>query len=270
MNYKYSISDAAKTLGLSSEMLRYYERQGILIPERSNSGYRYFSSKDIGLLIGVKRLQGMGYSLEEVETIINSASLDKVQEMLKDMEVKISKEIRWQQLVMNSVKKQHDYFDKLKCPSDKYSLKTSSAVYRIDFEYNTRVLVKENMMSHLDKWVSLLPVVEISPEFTLDAIYNGLDECNWGLMIDAALAGEFGLSGTPGAVIIPSQPCIATIISSEGSGHIMAGMINDAVSYAENNGMKISGNAWGYTIGSFSHNGVHKRYHEIYIPVKFI
>jgi hypothetical protein len=112
-----------------------------------------------------------------------------------------------------------------------------------------------------------MPLVGISPEFTLDAIYNDLDECNWGLEIDAALAEEFGLTCNPPVMSIPAQTCLTTIINSEGSGHIMASMINDVVSYAESNGMKISGNAWGYTIGAFSQNGVRKRYHEMYIPV---
>ncbi len=268
MNPKYSISDAAKTLGLSSEMLRYYERQGILTPERAGNGYRYFSSKDIGLLIGARRLQGMGYTVEEVEFLLNTASLEQVQEMLEKAEEKIIKEIRWQQLVMSSIKKQHGYFERLKSPGDKYTLRTSSPIYRLDFQHNTLVLLEENKISNLDRWVSLLPVVEISPEFTLDAIYNGLDQCNWGLMISEALAEEFGLTGTPGAVLIPAQQCLTTIISSEGPGHIMASMISDVVGYAESIGMTVSGKAWGYTIGSFTQDKVDSRYHEIYIPVK--
>ncbi|KPU43140.1 hypothetical protein OXPF_33900 [Oxobacter pfennigii] len=115
-----------------------------------------------------------------------------------------------------------------------------------------------------------MPVVQISPEFTIDSVYNNLDDYNFGLMIDQSLAEELELTDTPGIKLIPSQTCLTTVISSEGAGHIMASMLHDAVNYMEDNGMKMCGNAWGSTIGSYSEGNIHKRYHEIYIPIEFI
>ena len=45
MKEYYSIGETAKLLGVSTQTLRYYDREGILRPETINeeTGYRYYS-----------------------------------------------------------------------------------------------------------------------------------------------------------------------------------------------------------------------------------
>ncbi|KPU43141.1 HTH-type transcriptional regulator CueR [Oxobacter pfennigii] len=147
MDQKYSISRAAKILGLSSEMLRYYERQGIIAPERASNGYRYFSFKDINMLMGARRYQGMGFSVEEVGVLINFASFNDIQQNLNEMEKKITKEIRWKQLILEAVKKQQNGYEKLKCLHNKYIIKTNPAVYRIHTQYNELFSISQTTLS---------------------------------------------------------------------------------------------------------------------------
>ena len=65
----------ARDAGVNVETLRYYERRGILqTPERRASGYREYSEEAVGVIRFVKRAQELGFSLDEVETLLTLAA----------------------------------------------------------------------------------------------------------------------------------------------------------------------------------------------------
>lgn len=67
--------EVARDAGVNVETLRYYERRGILqAPERRASGYREYTEEAVGVVRFVKRAQELGFSLDEIETLLTLAS----------------------------------------------------------------------------------------------------------------------------------------------------------------------------------------------------
>lgn len=63
----YTIGQVAEMTGFGHDTLRYYEKMGLLKPQRKRSGgARVFSEDDLRLLSGLKCLKRMGLSLEEI------------------------------------------------------------------------------------------------------------------------------------------------------------------------------------------------------------
>lgn len=66
-----NISQLAKAVGVSTDTLRYYEKQGLIkAPERQANGYRSYSVADAGLLRFVRGAQALGFSLSEIRGIL--------------------------------------------------------------------------------------------------------------------------------------------------------------------------------------------------------
>jgi len=67
----YRIGAAVKTLGLSADTLRYYEKIG-LVPRavKNSSGHRVYSNRDINRLCFVQRAQNTGFTLEEIRQLL--------------------------------------------------------------------------------------------------------------------------------------------------------------------------------------------------------
>lgn len=65
------IGDLASQTGVSVEALRYYEQRGLVAPSgRRASGYREYPADTVRLVRFIKRAQGLGFSLAEVEELV--------------------------------------------------------------------------------------------------------------------------------------------------------------------------------------------------------
>ncbi len=90
---RYVISIAARMIGIEAHTLRYYERLGLVEPERSSGNIRLYSEEDIERLHYVKALMSdCGVNLAGVEVALRLMQRMKdMQQQLEEMERRISK-----------------------------------------------------------------------------------------------------------------------------------------------------------------------------------
>lgn len=68
-------SELADQVGVNPQTLRYYERRGLLAPpRRSTSGYRDYPDSAIRLVRFVKRVQQLGFNLEDASALLHLAA----------------------------------------------------------------------------------------------------------------------------------------------------------------------------------------------------
>ena len=67
-----TVGQAARRTGLTQKAIRLYEARGLLGPaQRTESGYRTYSQRDIELLRFIRRAKSLGLRLEEIREIID-------------------------------------------------------------------------------------------------------------------------------------------------------------------------------------------------------
>lgn len=65
-----TVRDAAARLGVTPRTLKYYEELGIVVPVRSEGGYRLYEQADLDKLARALRMRSLGFSLTTITTML--------------------------------------------------------------------------------------------------------------------------------------------------------------------------------------------------------
>lgn len=98
---RYTQKDIRERLGFTRDTLRFYEQRGIIEPEVDPAnGYRYYDDWQVNLLWDAKYYQGMGFSLAEVQQILQRESLAGLRGRMEQRVDDLAREVRLKQLVL--------------------------------------------------------------------------------------------------------------------------------------------------------------------------
>jgi DNA-binding transcriptional MerR regulator len=64
------IGELSRRTGVHERLLRYYEQQGLLWPERAPSGYRNYQESDVDTVRRIRRLLSAGLNTETIATVL--------------------------------------------------------------------------------------------------------------------------------------------------------------------------------------------------------
>lgn len=74
-----NISELANAHHVSTDTVRYYEKQGILpAPSRQSNGYRFYTEAHVEVLRFARGAQALGFSLAEIRAILPQLALGKL------------------------------------------------------------------------------------------------------------------------------------------------------------------------------------------------
>ncbi|WCK52980.1 Hg(II)-responsive transcriptional regulator [Aneurinibacillus sp. Ricciae_BoGa-3] len=117
---QFHIGELTEKCSVNKETIRYYERIGLLPkPCRTDSGYRLYSEQTVDRLNFIKRMQELGYTLDEIDKLLGVVDRDEVKcrdmydftvEKLEDIQRKIQDLKRIEKILMNL---------KARCPENK-------------------------------------------------------------------------------------------------------------------------------------------------------
>lgn len=99
-NNFYQIGEISKLCNIPIKTLRYYNEIGLLIPEKTDtdSGYRYYSHKQLVLVLVIKQFKEAGFSLKEIKKLLGREDMEynqnKIKEKYKEIDDKISDLLR--------------------------------------------------------------------------------------------------------------------------------------------------------------------------------
>lgn len=79
----YKIGEISKLFKVSNDILRHYEREGLLIPQKKGeNGYRYYSNRQIWKIGTIRALRNLGVGLSEIKEHLDNRSVRKSYELI--------------------------------------------------------------------------------------------------------------------------------------------------------------------------------------------
>lgn len=82
MKQYYQIKEIADLYGVSSDTIRFYEKEDLIHPQRSENGYRYFTVNDMWRLNVIRDLRALGFPIDQIKQYFAHHSLENTVDFL--------------------------------------------------------------------------------------------------------------------------------------------------------------------------------------------
>ncbi|MDO4442755.1 MAG: MerR family transcriptional regulator [Slackia sp.] len=150
-----STGGLARFLGISSQGLHWYERQGIIKPAKTSNGYREYTSDDLCVLSRVRFYRQCGFSTETIEELLDSTPCN-ARELVQDRIRDIERTLAIEHAKLDQLKKNERLLEKAQhIPSVTLSVLEPFWLKKIYDTENGRLIPRRTSSKH---WTQCLPM----------------------------------------------------------------------------------------------------------------
>lgn len=261
---RYKIGEVAALVGMSSESIRYYEREGIISPERNPlSGYRYYSAWGINVLIKARSYRQAGFSMEEVVSIMNGFDTDTVLDRLASKQAELHQSIMHLAKLMYQLKEDAARMEE-----------TADAIGSFRFEYRPPMHFLQTQQGYaliasqcriLSDWVKdhgafILP----------GGVYEGPspDDVRYGFFVEDAKLEEVDYHNEQELEAFPGCFCLASSFYSGTGTPLCYGSFQSVLSYMEQEHLEIAASPISRIV-HMARDGenAYRSLHQLWIPL---
>lgn len=262
----YRIGEMADYLGISKEMIRYYEKCGVIHPQRlKDNNYRTYSFMDLFMLSEMLQLKEWGISVRDIAAMKNHQYTETVLACYKkaldslnsDISLLELRKMRLSSLIdeiqtctMNVgnywVEQRHEGFwiEVGEGQGDEYSSLATPMEMR-KWLYNPRNIVFWDSMCFLNETGTI-----------------------WGSFLDSRYTQELGFHTESAGRHLPESACLCTIIEMGKPGTFREDCIKPALSVCRKKGFLQTGEIMGTSLARGMEGDTFRRYLKIQIPIQ--
>ena len=125
MKNRFQIGEIAKLFGITHDTLRYYDKIGLLNPtDESESGYRYYSIRDIFKLSRILFLKELDIPLKELKVYMENKSAKALEEIFKKKNEELDEKIHKLISLKNKINSKLEIIGEAKREAHKVLLKS--------------------------------------------------------------------------------------------------------------------------------------------------
>ncbi len=219
----YKIGDVARILGISPDLIRYYEEKGVVAPQKDPcNNYRYYDTWDINFLIDCLWFKNFGFGIDQVAHIVSENTYDALLSNLSEKGNEIQESIRYQELLLQRIRKYTESLACLRGYLGKCDIRRSAEFVRYLNRYNTIYENDSEMQTLSRQWLKYMPFSRRYFEVPEDGLMGEGDDYAWGFSIGMQYVAEFGIAIKPPVKQFPSQLCIHSAFTSTGKDRFTA------------------------------------------------
>lgn len=262
---QYKIGDIADIFQISKEMIRYYEKQGVISSvRRSDNNYRMYSIWDIFSFLDFLQYKEMGISAREVAKIKECEFSQNMQEQLSRRKQDLDKEILYKQSMRTRI---DEILERMECY--KYN-EQNYWVKRIEGRYMFHFLSAEN-----DAYGEIDMPLSVRKQIFSDCLMPMLDPCvefqehnEWWYSISQKYDFLLDDACKKAARYLPSDICLCTVVNMGEIGGFTTECLSPVLAYMQEKGYEQEGNITGILLGRGMEKEEYIRRMEIQIPLK--
>lgn len=204
---KYTISEMASLLGVTTHMLRYYEKVGILAPEvNEQTGYRYYTVLDTRRFNLSRQLFSAGIPLETCAQLMNEMTTAEAERTMVHQIKTLQREAERIQIAMRYLQDELDLLPVLENELNQIHIEYLKPMWRLNLSMMEKADNDPALRQEKQKWLELMPAtfwVSKIPHESLSSFEKGIVEYAYGLMCYEEDARRLGLRRSSYVELVP-------------------------------------------------------------------
>jgi len=266
---KYKIGDVSKILGISPDLLRYYQKKGVVTPTMGeNNNYRYYDAWDINFLIDCLWFKNFGFGIEQTAKLVSQSSFDDVVADMEQKQAEIRESIRHEQMLLERADQYFTSMRKVKASLGVCDLVFSPACYRYLNRHNQDYENIPELQEVSHQWLQYMPFVSRCFEIARKDLEEKTDNYAWGFAMGTDFVKKLNVPLEEPVKYLPSVPSVHTAFISSGKTGFSPRHLKHAMDYIREQRLTVSGDAHGTLICSVMENDKLTGYFEVWIPVE--
>lgn len=261
----YRISDVADIFQISREMVRYYEKQGVISSVRkTDNNYRMYSIWDVFSFLDFLQYKEMGLSAKELADIRKHDFSTNMCQRLKQEKQRLEDEIRYKECMRARIEEILERMECYRYNEENYWVK------RVGGRYLFHFLTSEN-----DEYGDVDMPVKLRKEIFSDRLMPMLDPCvefrnknEWWYAISEKYDMLLDEDCKKQAEYQPPKICLCTVIDMGQIGAFTRECLKPVLSVMQTKGYEQDGDITGVLLGRGMEKQQYIRKMEIQIPIK--
>lgn len=268
---KTTISETAALLGVTTHMLRHYEKEGIIEPEvNPDNGYRYYTVLDTRRFNLSRILVSCGFSLEQCAALMGGAPVEEIEKACLEKEAELDFEIRRIQYAIRTLQRYRETLPLFDRDVGRIQVEHLPDMWRVDFSHIEKGMEDEALQEEKRRWLSCLPAVRWVSRIPFDVMKqfsSGLIEYDFGMMCYAESARDMGLQKTRFVEQVPGGDYVTMLHRKTDRGPWTWEDITPMTDYLKERNLTFFGDAFSYIVSSIKADGQVVNYHKLLVKV---
>jgi len=262
---KYKIGDVARILGISPDLLRYYEKKGVVSPEKDESNdYRYYDSWDINFLLDCLWFKNYGFSIEQIADMVRIPNVSDLDALFLDKEDELRATITRCRLLLQRSEERRASLERI--PGLLYRCEECQSPEMVRYlnRFGTAYSKRSGFEELARRWLKALP---------FNDRYFEMDDCydcgySWGFSLQRAYVDALDFDISAPMAVLPARRSIHTIFkNSGGKDSFSPDLLDYARDYAAAQGLILAGPPCGVLLASVVENDALTGYFEAWLPI---
>lgn len=263
---EYNIKEVSNILNISREMIRYYEKKGMISPKRKEeNNYRSYDTMDIFFLMEAIQYQGWNINIKSIRGLKEENYYNQIVDYLVKYYNELIKDIDYKTLLLDRINQVTDRNKMGRYNMGNYWVK------RIPEKYFIQVVTGEG-----DNYEEICLPEEISKVLFSDTNIPFWDVCFeyingkeiWGLSFDKKYSDKLQILEKENVVYIPEEYCLCTNVNLGRIGAFNKDFYVEAQEYLERKGYRQNGTLSALLIGRGMEEDEFYRLIELHIPIE--
>ncbi len=268
---RYKIGDVSRILGISTDLLRYYEKKGVVTPQKDKSNdYRYYDTWDINFLIDCLWYKRFGFGIPQVAYLVTDCYHGDLLSLLDEKSDQLEADIRKQEQLLRRLREHRDAVERVKALLGSCELTDSPELVCYLNRFNNSYDNTPELQRLSRQWQEYMPFTQRYFEIPQDGILGDGDDFAWGFSMTSAYAEELNIPVKPPVRKLTSRRSIHSAFCSAGKNAFTPRHLRFLLDYARKSELTVSGHAMGNLVCSVREEGSADMtgYFEVWLPVE--